>query len=103
MVNNAIKIIRGGMVRAYLKKETDIAWIRLCLEIRALNSTIEPVRFARSTTYRAAARKLRKIADHLEARCKPKTPRQKAALTSTVYSLSRYAKQLADKHRRTTH
>jgi hypothetical protein len=54
------------------------------------------------TTYQSAARCLRKIADALEARCKPKTPRQKAALTSTVYGLSRYAKALADRHRRTT-
>jgi len=54
------------------------------------------------STYQAAARRLRKIADNLDARCAPKTPRQKAALTSTVYGLSRYARQLADKHRSTT-
>lgn len=53
-------------------------------------------------TYEAAARRLRKIADQLESRCWPKTPRQKAALTSTVYGLSRYARHLAEKHRRTT-
>ena len=54
------------------------------------------------TTYQAAARKLRKIADNLDARCKPRTPRQKAALTSAVYGLSRFAQALAKKHRRTT-
>ncbi|HAR46243.1 MAG TPA: hypothetical protein DCS05_08780 [Nitrospiraceae bacterium] len=52
------------------------------------------------TTYQAAARKLRKLADDLDMRCKPKTPREKAALTSTVHGLSRYAKNLADRHRR---
>lgn len=54
----------------------------------------------RPETYRAAARRLRKTADYLNARCEPKTPRQKAALTSTVYGLSRYARHLAEKHRR---
>jgi hypothetical protein len=52
-------------------------------------------------TYHAAARKLRTIADQLDARSAPRTPRQKAALTSAVYGLSRYAKTLADRHRRT--
>ena len=65
------------------------------------------------TTYQSAARKLRKIADALDKRCKPKTPREKAirqahggeqsrttALTSTVHGLSRYAKELAERHRR---
>ncbi len=51
-------------------------------------------------TYRAAARRLRKIADHFDARCEPKTPRQKAALTSTVYGLSRYVRNLSDRHRK---
>lgn len=50
-------------------------------------------------TYQAAARRLRQIADQLEARCEPQTPRQKAALTSAVYGLSRYARQLSDRHR----
>ena len=54
------------------------------------------------TTYQVAARKLRKIADDFDKRCKPKTPRDKAALTSTVHGLSRYAKDLSDRHRRTT-
>ncbi len=56
--------------------------------------TLKPI------TYQAAARRLRQIADQLDARCEPKTPRQKAALTSTVYGLSRYARHLAEKHRR---
>jgi len=55
----------------------------------------------KSTTYQAAARKLRRIAKNLNARRFPKTPRQKAALTSTVYGLSRYARNLAERHRRT--
>ncbi len=70
----------------------------------------------KSATYRAAARKLRMIADQFDARSKPKTPRQDttpcarakhsqplgagSALTSAVYGLSRYAKALADRHRR---
>jgi hypothetical protein len=53
-------------------------------------------------TYQAAARRLRKFADQIDARCTPKTPRQKAALTSAVYGLSRYGRQLAERHRRTT-
>jgi len=53
------------------------------------------------TTYQAAARRLRKIAANLDARCAPRTPRQKAALTSTVYGLSRYARHLAERHRKT--
>lgn len=69
------------------------------MELRALNATTEPSVILKSTTYQAAARRLRKLADHLDKRCKPKTPRQKAALTSTVYGLSRYAKMLADRHR----
>ncbi len=64
---------------------------------------LKPEGFMKPITYQAAARRLRQIADQLEKRCKPKTPRQKAALTSAIYGLSRYAQHLAQKHRRTTH
>ncbi len=54
----------------------------------------------KAEVYRAAARRLRKIADQIETRCEPRTPRQKAALTSAVYGLSRYAQNLSQKHRK---
>lgn len=53
-------------------------------------------------TYRAAARRLRKFADNIDARSKPKTARQKAALTRTIYDLSRFTQNLSKMHRRKT-
>jgi len=49
-------------------------------------------------SYRAAARRLRRFADQLEARCTPQTPREQAALTLTVNLLLRYARLLSARH-----
>jgi hypothetical protein len=48
----------------------------------------------KASTCQAASSKLCKIAADLDARCRPQTPRQKAALTSTVNGLARYARRL---------
>jgi hypothetical protein len=49
-------------------------------------------------SYRAAARKLRKIADALDARCEPQSPSDKAALTSAVHRLTHTARALSARH-----
>lgn len=51
-------------------------------------------------SYRAAARKLRRIADDLEARCTPQTPREQASLTRTIHVLLQMARHLRDRHQR---
>lgn len=51
-------------------------------------------------SYRAAARRLRKMADDLEARCTPQTPREQAALTSTLTGIARYTWHLVCRHKR---
>lgn len=50
-------------------------------------------------SYLAAARKLRKIAAHLDARCTPQTPHERASLTSTIHGLALFARQLSQRHR----
>jgi hypothetical protein len=49
--------------------------------------------------YLAMARHLRKVADDLENRCRPTSPRERAALTSTLNTLARYTKLQASRHR----
>lgn len=50
------------------------------------------------SSYRAAARRLRQMADALEARAEPTTPREKAALTSTLHTLEMYVRRLVARH-----
>jgi len=47
----------------------------------------------------AAARKLDRIAAKLRARSNPQTPREQAALTSTLHGLSLFAQALSRRHR----
>lgn len=54
----------------------------------------------RPGSYRAAARRLRKFADQLDARADPQSPREQASLTSAVHGLSHYAQLLSRRHRR---
>ena len=55
---------------------------------------------ARAPDYKVAARQVYRFAEELESRGVPATPRQRAALTSTIHRLSRYAQQLSARHRR---
>lgn len=54
----------------------------------------------RATSYRAAARKLRKYADDLERRCSPQTVREKQALTRVIHSLADTVRLLSRLHDR---
>lgn len=49
-------------------------------------------------SYRAVSRRLRRIADQLEARCTPQTPHEKAALTTAVHQLTYAARALSARH-----
>jgi len=49
-------------------------------------------------SYRAVARRLRKIADQIEARCTPQTPHERAALTTVVHQLTHAARALSARH-----
>lgn len=51
-------------------------------------------------SYRAAARKLRKYADALDARCEAVEPRERASLTSCIHGLSHFARSLSARHNR---
>lgn len=57
-------------------------------------------RVLRPESYQAAARRVRRMADALEARSAPQTPREQAALTSAIHTLSHYAQDLSRRHRR---
>lgn len=51
-------------------------------------------------SYRAAARKLRAIADKLEARAAAETPHEQAARTNIIHTLSHYVRALVARHHR---
>lgn len=51
-------------------------------------------------SYQAAVRKIRGIADDLEARCNPQTPREQAALTLTIHRLAAFGTALSQRHRK---
>lgn len=54
----------------------------------------------RPMSYRAAARKLREMADQLDARADPQSPRELASLTGLVHRISLYGQHLSARHRR---
>lgn len=56
----------------------------------------------RPEAYRAAARRLRLIADRLDACSAPETPRERASLTLTVHGLLHFSRLLCARHRRST-
>lgn len=49
-------------------------------------------------SYRTAARRLREIADAIEGRAEPVTPRDRASLTSAINGLVHFVRALADRH-----
>lgn len=53
----------------------------------------------RPSSYRAAARKLRRVADLLEARAEAADPRAKQALTRAIHGLAHFAHALSRRHR----
>lgn len=54
----------------------------------------------RPESYRAAARRLRHIADDLERRAEPTTMREKQALTRVIHSLADMVRVLRQRHDR---
>jgi len=52
------------------------------------------------SSYRAAARKVRQMADDLEARADAETPREQASRTSVIHRLSRYCQHLSQRNRK---
>jgi hypothetical protein len=52
------------------------------------------------SSYRAAARAVRKMADQLERYAEAETPRECGIRTQTINRLSRYAQHLSQRHRR---
>lgn len=55
---------------------------------------------AQPESYRAAARRLRRFADKLEAHCAPQTPQERRGLTRTVNTLAHFARALFRRHNR---
>lgn len=55
---------------------------------------------AQPETYRAAARRLRRIANDLDARCEPQTPQERRGLTRVVHALAHFARALSARHNR---
>jgi len=53
-----------------------------------------------SSSFKAAARTLRKMADQIEARADAETPRERAARTSAINRVALYAKHLSQRNRR---
>lgn len=56
----------------------------------------------RPEAYRAAARRLRAMADRLDACAAPETPRERASLTRAVHVLVDFSRTLSARHRRST-
>lgn len=54
----------------------------------------------RRESYLAAARRLRRYADQIEARADPQTPQERGALTSAIHGVALYAQDLSRRHRR---
>lgn len=53
----------------------------------------------RPDSYAYCARRLRALADQIEARGNPGNPRELGALTKAVYGASRFARAFAERHR----
>lgn len=53
----------------------------------------------RPDSYAYCARRLRALADQIEARGNPSNPRELGSLTKAVYSASRFALAFAERHR----
>lgn len=62
--------------------------------------TRQSARPASPEMYRAAARRLRRFAEQLEARAAPSTPQEKRQLTRTVHSLAYSVRALRQRHDR---
>lgn len=54
----------------------------------------------RPLSYIAAANKLRRLADRIEALANANTPQQRRALTLNIHAASRAAQELSQRHRK---
>lgn len=56
----------------------------------------------RPSSYRAAARKLRHLADQIERRADAQSPRERTYLTRAINGAAQHARSLSDRHRRSS-
>lgn len=52
------------------------------------------------SSFRAAARKIRRMADQLEVSAEAETPRERATRTRTIHRLAQYTRHLSQRNRK---